>query len=279
MPDLEEKDLAPGDRKSMERDWSALELHSITDIKTSQFQLAYRYLWEEFGRKHEIEQVEVLKRRLIWSPRERVDSYAMRYEMLLITAHGTFAAARDHTVIVDYSCAPPCVIVHLSHVLVHPIWRRTGLAGRLRALPVQAVRRVLKDLDLPETTSITLVAEMEPPLDGSPERLIRLLAYEKAGFQKADPSVVPYLQPDFRPFDEIEGSGGAELLPFWLILRRVGREEETEISCQELKQTIRALYTMYAREFRLEDMKPVWASLNAYPPDDFAIPLLPPIGG
>lgn len=276
MSDLRETDLAPGDRKSMEGDWSALELHAISDVKSNQFQTAYRYLWDEFGRKHEIEQIDVLTRRLGWSPKQPVEGYAMSYEMLLVTAHGSFAAARDHTVIIDLNCDPPCVIVHLSHVLVHPIWRRTGLAGRLRALPLQAVRRTLSALDLPETTSITLAAEMEEPIEGSPERMIRLLAYEKAGFQKADPAIIPYIQPDFRPCEEIDASGGSQPLPFWLILRRVGHEEDNEIPCEELKRTVKALYTMYSREFRPVDMLPVWDSLESYPPNDVAIPLRPP---
>lgn len=276
MSELLESDLAPGDRKSMEGDWSALELHTITDVKSAQFRLAYRYLWDEFGRKHEIEQIDVLNRRMQWEPAQVTDGYAMDYEMLLITAHGSFAAARDHTVIVDRNCSPPCVIVHLSHVLVHPIWRRTGLAGRLRAIPLQAVRRTLAQLDIDRTSSITLAAEMEAPLAGAPERMVRLLAYEKAGFQKPDPILIPYLQPDFRPVEQIEAVGGAEPMPFSLILRRVGLEEETHVSCAEVKSIVRALYTMYSREFREVDMEPVWKSLDNYPPEQESILLMPP---
>ena len=106
---------------------------------------------------------------------------------------------------------------------------------------------------------------MEHPDPHFPNGLVRLAAYEKAGFKKVDPALVRYFQPDFRPPNEIDASGGPRLLPFGLVLRRVGREEEQIIPGAEVREIVDCLYRMYGTGFREQDMAAVWQSLRDYP--------------
>jgi hypothetical protein len=158
------------------------------------------------------------------------------------------------------------VVVHLSHVWVDPAWRRTGLAGWLRALPVGSARAF--------GDRIVLVAEMEHE---TPQTAGRLKAYGKAGFRKPDPARVPYLQPDFRSDAAIAASGGVfQSLPFPLVLRRVGRESETRISGGELRGLVEALYAMFERDFGPARLEPCREALARFPTETEWVDLLPP---
>ncbi|MCK9589309.1 MAG: hypothetical protein M0Q93_08100, partial [Terrimicrobiaceae bacterium] len=148
-------DLAPGDAKSLQRDWSDLELHRIESIGDPRFDAAFGALWSEFGAIGEIEQAEILGLRMLWDPSQIIDGCSMRYRMMLVTADDRFAAVRDHTAIVLED--EPGAVVHLSHNLVAPEWRRTGLAGWLRALPITTARSVLSAQKRPVDAPITLV--------------------------------------------------------------------------------------------------------------------------
>src|SRR5262249_33753783 len=156
---------------------------------------------------------------------------------------------RDHTVVATERYGLPEAVVHLSHALIEPPARRTGLAGWLRAWPLQTARATLAAAGLPVTAPITLVAEMEHP-DSNVDRMVRLQAYEKAGFQKIDSSAVHYFQPDFRPPERIDASGGPRPLPFGLIVRRVGRECDEFVRGAEVRKLVECLYTMYGTSFR-----------------------------
>lgn len=266
-------DLAPGDQKSATFDVSAIRVDRVGSEDDPLFEFAYARLWEQFGKANEIETRTVLGKRLKWDPARPLDGLAMRYDLLLMRdPAGAFVAARDHTALADATG----VVVHLSHALVDPAWRRTGLAGWLRAMPIQTARACLERAGLPTTAPITLCAEMEY-LEGDDEsRLIRLRAYERAGYKKVDPAVVHYHQPDFRPQEAIDASGGPEPLPFQLIVRRVGRESEDVISGAEVRSLVERFYSMYAQGCRPADMEPVWAQLAKYPAPEARISLLPP---
>ena len=94
---------------------------------------------------------------------------------------------------------------------------------------------------------------------------------------KADPKAVPYHQPDFRPFAQIDAAGGAEPIPFALVMRRVRRETEPYIPGDELRATVAALYRMYSTTMRPQDMTPLWTQLREdYPPDGARVALVPP---
>lgn len=267
-------DLAPGDVKSLERDWSDVVLHRIESTDDPLFDVAFGALWSEFGEIGEIEQADVLARRMCWDPRRKIDGCAMRYRMMLVTSRGQFAAVRDHTAIaLD---GEPGVVVHLSHNLVAAEWRRSGLAGWMRALPVTTARSVLAAQDRPPDSPITLVGEMEHPSPSDPRTLTRLAAYERAGCKKVSPAHVHYLQPDFRPHSEIDVSGGPRPIPLSLIVRLVGREDSPWISGAEVRRIVLSLYRMYGMAFRPSDMAAVLSSLESYPGPDERIPLIPP---
>lgn len=268
------EDLAPGDQKSLQRDWSDVDLHRVGSTEDPFFDIAFGSLWSEFGAIGEIEQASVLGMRMQWDPAQMVNGCAMRYRMMLVTSGGAFAAVRDHTAILLED--EPGAVVHLSHNLVAPDWRRTGLAGWLRALPVTTGRNVLAAQNRPADSPITLVGEMEHPDADDPATLIRLTAYEKAGCKKIDPSRVGYLQPDFRAHHEIDLAGGPEPIPLALIIRRVGREQEDFVTGAEVRRIATSLYKMYETGFRAKDMEIVHASLENYPAPDEKIPLIPP---
>lgn len=267
IPPISARDLAPGDEKSAGVDLGAFEFTRIRSVDDPLFAEAYERLWEEFGPKDELELRETLDQRFRRAPQ-------MLYEMWVVRRAGELLAVRDHTAVLtaDRSHA----IVHLSHVLVAPAARRTGLTGWLRALPIATARECLAQYGPAPGAHITLVAEMEYPQPDDPARMIRLQAYEKAGFRKIDPGQVRYHQPDFRAPAIIDASGGARPLPFQLIVRRVGREHERVISGAETRELVQALYSIYGPQFRAGDLAHPRLSLESYPHDTAMIPLLPP---
>ena len=269
-------DLAPGDGKALELDCGDLDVVRVHSIHQPQFVMAYERLWSEFGPQHEMETREIVRRRLAWHRAAAIGNCWLRYELILVRRQGQFVAVRDHTAVTTCGRGAPHAVVHLSHVLVEAAWRRTGLAGWLRAWPIQTARACLAAAGFPTVSPTTLVAEMEHPDPQFPNRLVRLAAYEKAGFKKVDPQVVKYFQPDFRPPRQIDASGGPRPLPFGLVLRRVGREEEQIIHGAEVREIVESLYRMYGTGFREQDMAAVWQNLRDYPDDQADISLVAP---
>ena len=270
------EDLNAGDTRSLAVDVSQFEVRRIVESGDPLFEAAYDRLWQEFGTLNEMESKEVISRRLGWQPATLSGNRWLRYEMLIVRKQGQFVAVRDHTAVVTPGDGTPRAIVHMSHVLVEPAWRRTGLAGWLRAWPIQTARACLEAARFPLSSPITLVAEMEHAEPAFPNRMIRLQAYEKAGFKKVDPTRVSYLQPDFRSPEAIDAGGGPRPLPFGLVVRRVGREQEQTIGGGEVRGIVESLYEMYGTSFRPSDMAVVWKTLKQYPETDAQIPLVPP---
>ena len=259
-PDL----LAPGDQKSAALDPAEFTWTQIRSIADPLFETAYATLWSEFGATHEMERREVLAARFTQDP-------SMRYEMVLAQKSGIVAAIRDHTAI----WFEGEVVVHLSHLLVAPEWRRSGLAGWMRAASLLTARKLATERSLPNA-AITLVGEMEYDDGSDPRRAVRLTAYERAGFRKIDPAAVRYFQPDFRAPSEIDATGGARPLPFQLIIRQVGRETARTISGAKVRRIVRALHTMYAAQFRPQDMAHPSLSPSQYPGDEAEVALVAP---
>lgn len=268
------RDLAPGDAKSATKNWDGMVLHRITSPEDPWFDVAFDMLWNEFGNRGEMETAEVIARRLAWTPGCRESGECLQYELLLLTENERPIAVRDHTAIVNPQFSQ--AVVHMSHNLVSVPWRRSGIAGWLRALPVQTARTCIKNAGAPADQQISLVAEMEAADPGDIARTTRLTAYEKAGYWKIDPSTIHYLQPDFRSAVEIDAAGGPVPVPLCLLVRRVGREAERQISGLEVRELAEALYRMYAVEFRSQDMALVFDSLNGYPSPETQIQLVPP---
>lgn len=222
-----------------------MQLDEIRSPDDPLFAMAYEALGAQFGVGKAMELPEVIAQRMAWPP-----DRGMRYALFLVRdAAGALAAVRDHTAITS---AGACT-VHLSHLLVAPVWRGKGLAGWMRALPLVTARAFAQPT--------TLVAEMD---DEFAEK-----AYARAGFLKVDPARVSYLQPDFRPPAEIDRTGGPRPVPFKLVIRQVGREAETLLDPGALRRIVGDLYRMYAQGCRPEDLPP----LEGYPRDD--VQLLP----
>src|SRR5262245_20968090 len=129
MPSLEliADDLAPGDARAAGLDWSGLRLERIRAPGHRLFDRAYERLWKEFGEQGEMEKRDVIASRLAWDPCHPANEQALLYEMLAVTAGDEIVALRDHTAIVPKDATR--VVVHLSHVLVEPSLRGSGLAG------------------------------------------------------------------------------------------------------------------------------------------------------
>jgi hypothetical protein len=254
--------LAPGDGKSAALDPAQFRWNRICRADEPAFSEAFEALWAEFGAAHEMEPRGVLAARFALG-------LSMRYEMITAHAAGDLAAVRDHTAI----WAGDEVVVHLSHVLVRFRWRRTGLAGWLRAAPLIGARELAAARGLPEAP-VTMVCEMEPDDGLDARRSIRLAAYERAGFAKV--GGLEYFQPDFRPPEEIDAAGGARPLPFQLIVRQVGRDRERSVTGARVRHWVRALYGMYGAQFRAEDMAHPLLRLDRFPADDAIVPLIRP---
>jgi len=272
-------DLSPGDSRAREFDFADLTIDRIRSTRDPLFRLAYDRLWEEFGSKHEIERQSVLEKRFAIDPATVRENTWMMYEMLIVRRDEAFAAVRDHTAIVHKAANGDInVVVHLSHLLIDKAFRKTGLAGWMRAFPLQTARDVLAASGHARASTTALVAEMEMPHPAHPDRLIRLRAYEKAGFSKIDPKAIPFIQPDFRDPATIDLTGGPQPLPMALIVRRVGREAERVIPAREVRSMVKSLYHMYAAAFREADMRQCFTVLKSIPNDETPIRLLPPTG-
>ncbi len=264
-------DLAPGDHKSQSRDWSNLTLQSVESAAHPAFAVAYQALWNEFGSAGEMERAATLARRLQRNPHSPEAGCTLTYCLQLLMEGDKLVAVRDHTVILREAS----VVIHLSHNLIEPEYRRTGLAGWLRALPLQSAKSVLKASGVSSDLPITLVAEMEPA-DDSPKRMARLIAYEKAGFRKIPSLQTPYRQPDFRSTEEIDASGGARTIPLSLVVRRVGQESEDSLKSKEVRNIVESLYLMYGADFRATDMATLFKNLATYPDPTETLALLSP---
>jgi GNAT superfamily N-acetyltransferase len=256
--------LAPGDGKSAGLSPSKFDWSWIRSSEDPHFEMGYATLWQEFGAAHEMETRDVVAARL-------AGKHGLRYEILVVRSDGALVAVRDHTAI----ATDGEIIVHLSHLFIAPAWRRSGIAGWMRASPILTAREIAPAAGTP-SPAITLAGEMEFDDRSDPRKALRLLAYERAGFLKIDPRAVPYHQPDFRTPAAIDAGAGTKPLPFQLIIRRVGLESRRSISGREVRRIVRALYQMYSSQFRPQDMAHPALNLERYPTDDAEIALVPP---
>ena len=269
-------DLAPGDAGARPLDTSSMHVRRIRSAADRSFAIVYDRLWAEFGERGEMEARDVIMSRLAWDPARPIGRHRFLYEMLVVERGDEIVALRDHTAIApaDVSGSSVEVLVHLSHVLIEPRWRGQGLAGWLRAFPLQTARECAA-AGGGSAGGITLVAEMEPAEQADPATLRRLASYGAGGFRKIDPARVRYAQPDFRAAAAIDASG-VRPLPLVLLVRRVGREREHEICGAEVRTIVAALYEMFAVHIRPEHMASLWAIHDRLPEADARIALIPP---
>jgi GNAT superfamily N-acetyltransferase len=277
---LLEDDLAPGDRSAAAQDWSDLRVRRVRDGDDPDFAAAYERLWAEFGPRGEMETRTVIRERLAWDPARPHGATALAYELIVLRRGGEIAALRDHTAVVRLDAAgrprPGPVVVHLSHSFVEPAHRGSGLVAWLRALPLETARRCARATGCAEG-AIVLVAEMEAPDPGEPERMARLRSYERAGFSKVDPSAAPYAQPDFRP-PEVLASATPRAVPLGLVLRRVGRESELAVPAAELVAIVESIYSVYAVHVPAAALDPLRAAAAAWTARQPTFRLIKPTG-
>lgn len=266
-------DLASGDRSVQAAEWGGFRVDAVRAASDPDFEEGWGRLWREFGGRGEMETRAVIAGRLAWDPARPLGGWSLLYEMLVVRREGRVVAVRDHSAIL----APDrgAVVVHLSHVLVEPELRGSGLAGWLRALPVDAGRRCARRAGAGSGLPVTLVAEMEEDDGVTPAVVRRLRSYAKAGFSLADPSRVHYHQPDLRPAEEID-AGSSTPVPLSLVLRRVGRESERSMDAAELAVIVDALYAMYGLHVRGRDIAVARRAGGAMPARGERIELLVP---
>jgi GNAT superfamily N-acetyltransferase len=268
------RDLAPGDQWAAAFDWQDYSVRRVTGPNDPDFRPAFERLWNEFGARGEMERDTAIAERLAWTPGVPIGDFALQYELLVVRRGDEIVAVRDHTAVVDLKTGGPTV-VHLSHVLVAPPDRGSGLAAWLRALPLQVARTCAAAVGRPAGHPIVLVAEMEPPDPTDAARTVRLRSYERAGFRKLDPSVASYAQPDFRPATVL-GAEPPAAIPLVLIVRRVGPEDEPAMPAAEVEAVVAAIYGVYAVHLAAPAVAQVQAAAAVWTRRQASFSLLPP---
>jgi len=281
-PRLRSADLAPGDRRLAADDWSDLTVHVVSGPEDADFAPAFDRLWAEFGPRGEMERREVIGARLRWEPARPVAGAALLYELLVLRRREAIVAVRDHTAIVrlDDRGRPRAepTVVHLSHALIEPAYRGTGLAGWLRALPLEAARRCgaragrAGGVPVP----IILVAEMEHPDPADSARMARLRSYGRASFLKIDPAALEYSQPDFRAPESLAATTPAPV-PLALVVRRVGAETEETMPAAEVAAVVESIYAVYGVHVSAAALGPLRAAIAARTARQPTFRLLPPL--
>lgn len=209
----------------------------MSDVDDPAFDEAYALLDAEFGAKGELER------------RDAYEAYLARATETLghriVVARdrdGTIAAVRDCNV----TAKDGVVVVFLSHVLVLPPHRRTGLGSVMRHVPVALGRRA-------GGSELLMAAEMEPVKAGDPDTVVRLLAYGRAGYRAIDPASLPYLQPDYRAHDLIDRDG-LRPVPLLPVVRWVGHETETSLPKRLARAYVEHLYAIVGVHCREQDL-------------------------
>lgn len=231
-------------------DYTVEEVHSGPVVDT-----AYAALAAWFGVRGELERREVIDSWLERPEGQRVGNVQMRYHLLVARGpDGALAAVRDCHTTVD-RVSGICVM-YLAHVFVDPTHRRTGLAQRLRDVPLELARRDLADWGI-SCRELLLAVEQEPVVPEKEDTVVRLVAYGRAGFKAVDPAVMPYFQPDF---SALAAAGGpASPLPLLAVVRRVGHEHEAHLPIELAAAFVRHLYAIFSTHCRESDLAPLLA--------------------
>lgn len=207
---------------------------SLEEVGPGGFAEAYALLDAEFGARGELERPEALRGAIQRGEAER-DGFSSRYHLLLARdAEGRAAGVRDAWVV---ERGGVCV-VYLAHTLVLPPYRRSGLAERLRAAPVELARR-----RWPHASDLLVAAEMEFPDPAEEATLVRLVSYGRAGYAAIPPDVLPYAQPDFRDPARIDVPRPVPLLA---VVRRPDAAESTSMPARLAAAYVEHLYAAFA---------------------------------
>ena len=221
---------------------SALDRFRLEEVRTeAAFDFGYKALEAQFGPVDEIERYSVLlawfQKKSLSAPGERLRAM---YHMSLVWDGVSLAAVRDDFAVVDRELGR--VVGFMSHSLVLPHYRRTGVAALIRALPVTHAVEDALALGV-EPKEITLLAEMEMYEPHREETRVRLYSYGKAGFRVVPPWHMPYAQPDFRDLAAL----GVEALPvpMMILARQVGEESKKTIHPDRAAALLRHLEAIH----------------------------------
>lgn len=269
-------DVSPFERLDKVKD--AFGRFAISEAKgQAELEEGLSALEREFGPTGEIERRETLA---AWFAAGSLSAphapIRASYHLLLARdREGQLAGVRDCFVTVDARAARAVVL--LSHTLVLPSHRRTGLAALLRTAPASLARRALREAGLP-SGEVLLAAEMEMVAPEDPASVVRLLAYGRAGFHVVPPEALPYAQPDFRDLDAL----GVDPvpLPFLAVVRQVGDESRGTLSRERALAIIHHLQAVHVCHCRPADLVPIrehaLGALAAYPHDPIPLLRVPP---
>lgn len=216
---LDLDDVAPLDREKAAAAVASVRFDLVTDPDGPAFDAAYRLMDTFFGPRGELED----RAALADFVRRRVLDFGPGlegvYHLVVAWDRDRLVGVRDCYVDIDHTHGV-CVVA-LSHSLVVPEARRTGVAAVLRALPVTLARRVLAErVGRPVPTLIA--AEMEPVDPDAPDTIVRLVAYGRSGFSVLDPTRLRYSQPDFR---ELGPEAAHVAIPLVPVVRPIGVPE------------------------------------------------------
>jgi hypothetical protein len=257
MRDLYQQDLA----EMIERETRQFDLWEILEPDDPDFAEAWQLLWDAFGEAGEMERREAVEEFL------REDRYApiasgtyIRYFLIIARGpDGKIRGVRDGSVLFNPAYAPDLCLVFLSHIFMREEARGTVLSYWLRIAPVDIAVNWLRELhdqgkiSLPAPESparyygmrVNLVAEMEYFTPDERISWQRVLFYGRGGFDVINPRHFPYTQPDFRDPDVIRDTGNSPV-PFMLLVRRMGRELQAQMSIDEASAIMRLLYDDFA---------------------------------
>lgn len=223
---LDPRDVPALDRHKAEAAAQRFRIQVVEDPTEPAFEAAYSMLHDFFAPRGELEDREALAR----FTRDRVIHYAPgmegHYRLIVAWDGDELAGVRD--CYVDLDLPRRLCLAALSHTLVAPRYRRTGLAAVFRALPATLAREAVAErFSDPERVPILIAAEMEPVELSNPDTVVRLLAYGRSGFKVLDPARVPYSQPDFR--DEVVAARGHTAIPLLAVVRWLDHAAATSV--------------------------------------------------
>lgn len=268
---IDPTDAAPGD--GPERLAAALSAYRCRVAATwEDFDRAYRFLLPEFGPRNEIEREDVLA---AWfrDGRREVEGQIIAYDLLLVESlDGELVAVRD-----CYSAifvAEALVVVLLSHALVAPAHRRTGVASILRAVPTSWAEAHAEAAGLSDP-DVVLVAEMEPLFALQHASIVRHLAYARAGFRVLRPALLPYAQVDFRDTEAL----GVEPtpVPMMWVMRRLGpaaRRDPAALPVATARHVLDAIHTFHRPAVEPRQIPMLSTHILAPVPSEGVLPLV-----
>jgi hypothetical protein len=142
-------------------------------------------------------------------------------------------------------------------------------------VPLEIAQRTVGQAGLDgNELAVMLAAEMEPPVVGLAESIVRLVAYGKDGFSAILPAALPYRQPDFR-----DPAANAEPtpLPLLAVVRWVGHEDRATLPVQLARAFVTHLHAVFATHVRPDHLAVLRArafdALDAF--GAVEVPLLP----